>query len=173
MVDTEINAEDLQPRTRRKAGGKIILLMITLVVLLAGGGAAYVFLVDPSLIGKMSNSAETSEIGSSALLEPEDLTQTIVPLEEIIINIRDRDLQRILKLKVSIELVDSSDFNAVQRKIPVLLDGFQSHIRGMRASEIEGSRAIYRIKEELISRANVVLHPIRVKNILFAELLMQ
>ena len=169
MTDmTDLNAVKTPKKGRRK-----VFFLIILLLLLLGGGGAYVYFLNPGLIGLDSSS--TTEDTSMTSQDGEDVEThaNIIPLEEIIINIRDRDFQRLFKLSISLELVNAADNPEVMKSLPILLDSFQSHLRGLRISEIEGSRAIYRIKEELITRANIILHPVRIKNILFAELLIQ
>lgn len=174
-TDTE-NFTDLEPPKKKGKGRVLVFLLLFLLVL--GGGASYIYFFNPGLVGLENTAGNTGAVTSSASGAAGDSAEVqtydnIIPLEEIIINIRDRDFQRLFKLSISLELVDVEDNPTVMQNLPVLLDSFQSHLRGLRISEIEGSRAIYRIKEELIARANIVLHPVRVKNILFAELLIQ
>ena len=158
-------------KAKKKGRGKVLLLIMALPLLLGGGGA-YVYFFNPSLLGLGGAATEGVSITSEGDEDVETYAN-IIPLEEIIINIRDRDFQRLFKLSISLELVNAGDNPEVMKNLPILLDSFQSHLRGLRISEIEGSRAIYRIKEELITRANIILHPVRIKNILFAELLIQ
>mgnify|MGYP002653482499 CR=1 FL=1 len=44
---------------------------------------------------------------------------------------------------------------------------------GLRPSDIEGSAGMYRLKEELLRRVNVTVHPSKVDAVLFKELLIQ
>ena len=166
------------PEPEQKKGRSKGFIFLILFLLILGGGGGYIYFLNPGLVGLDDTTASStatvaSDAGSGASGEAVQTFDSIIPLEEIIINIRDRDFQRLFKLSISLELVDPEDNPAVMQKLPVLLDSFQSHLRGLRISEIEGSRAIYRIKEELIARANIVLHPVRIKNILLAELLIQ
>ena len=172
---TDTTDLDITEKPKKKRGKFILFLLIFLLIL--GGGGSYLYFFNPSLLGLEDTSASTAVDVSTTTLNEDGTEVTtfanIIPLDEIIINIRDRDFQRLFKLSISLELVDPEDNPEVMQNLPILLDSFQSHLRGLRISEIEGSRAIYRIKEELIARANIVLHPVRIKNILFAELLIQ
>ena len=174
MTDTTdtndtVDFADAEPPKKKRLGKMFIFLILFLLIL--GGSAGYIFFLNPGLVG-LDKTTEVAD-DEAPVEEGQVVLSNIVPLEEIIINIRDRDFQRLFKLSISLELVDPEDHSAVMQGLPVLLDSFQSHLRGLRISEIEGSRAIYRIKEELIARANIVLHPVRIKNVLFAELLIQ
>jgi flagellar FliL protein len=46
-------------------------------------------------------------------------------------------------------------------------------MREMHPEELHGAAGTYRLREELIARANVAAAPARVKDVLFTELLVQ
>ena len=167
MTATELNS----PAPTKKDRNKLLPIVLLFLLLLGSGG--YLLYMYPSLIGLSSSTTASSSSSEDREATSAEAFDKIIPLEEIIINIRDRGFQRLFKLSIALELLNSQDYPEVKKNLPVLLDSFQSHLRGLRIVEIEGSRAIYRIKEELIARANIVLHPIRIKNILFSELLVQ
>jgi flagellar FliL protein len=50
---------------------------------------------------------------------------------------------------------------------------FQTYLREMRPDELRGSAGSYRLREELLGRANVTLAPIKVTDVLFTQLLIQ
>jgi flagellar protein FliL len=54
-----------------------------------------------------------------------------------------------------------------------LQDMFQTYLREMRPEELRGSAGTYRLREELLGRANVAVAPIRVNGVLFTQLLVQ
>jgi flagellar FliL protein len=57
--------------------------------------------------------------------------------------------------------------------MPRLLDLFQTYLREMRPEELRGSAGTWRLREELIARANIAIAPARVTDVLFTELLIQ
>jgi flagellar FliL protein len=57
--------------------------------------------------------------------------------------------------------------------MPRLLDLFQTYLREMRPEELRGSAGTWRLREELIARANIAIAPARVTDVLFTELLVQ
>ena len=65
---------------------------------------------------------------------------------------------------------DQAGFAAAQ---PRVVDLFQTYLREMRPEELRGSAGTYRLREELIGRANIAVAPVRVLDILFTELLVQ
>jgi flagellar FliL protein len=78
-----------------------------------------------------------------------------------------------VRLKAQLELADSADVPAVMAQQSRIQDLFQTYLRDMRPEELRGSAGTYRLREELIARANIALAPARVTEILFIELLVQ
>jgi flagellar protein FliL len=78
-----------------------------------------------------------------------------------------------VKFHAKVELTRDQDVAAVQPLMPRLLDMFQTYLREVRPEELRDSAGTYRIREELIARADIALAPVRVSDILFVELLVQ
>lgn len=78
-----------------------------------------------------------------------------------------------VKLRSRVELARPEDGPLVQAAMPRLLDLFQTYLREMRPEELRGSAGTYRLREELIARANIALAPARVQDLLFTEMLIQ
>ena len=57
--------------------------------------------------------------------------------------------------------------------LPRVLDTFNVYLREMRPSDLEGSAAFYRLKEELMRRVNVAIYPAKIDAVLFKEALVQ
>jgi flagellar protein FliL len=78
-----------------------------------------------------------------------------------------------VRLKAQLVLANSADEAAVTAAEPKIQDLFQTYLRDMRPEELRGSAGSYRLREELIARANIAVAPARVTEILFIELLVQ
>jgi flagellar FliL protein len=46
-------------------------------------------------------------------------------------------------------------------------------LRGLQVEDLQGSAGIYRLREELLARVNVVTEPVKVHDVLFKEILVQ
>ena len=57
--------------------------------------------------------------------------------------------------------------------MPRLLDLFQTYMREMRPEELRGAAGTYRLREELIARANIAVAPAHIVDVLFTEMLVQ
>ena len=78
-----------------------------------------------------------------------------------------------LKLKIAIEAVSQEHIDALQPKMPRIQDMFQIYLREMRRSDLEGSAGVYRLKQELMRRINITIHPAKIKRVLFKEIIIQ
>jgi flagellar FliL protein len=78
-----------------------------------------------------------------------------------------------VKLRARLELAKPEDEALVQAAMPRLLDLFQTYLREMRPEELRSSAGTYRLREELMARANIALAPARAQDLLFTEILIQ
>ncbi len=78
-----------------------------------------------------------------------------------------------VKLKARLELAKAEDQAAFTAAQPRVVDLFQTYLREMRPEELRGSAGTYRLREELIARANLAVAPAQVVDVLFSELLVQ
>ncbi len=153
----------------KKAGGgkKLILLALPVVLMLAGAGLWFSGIL-PGLLG-MNHKPATALAEAPAAPPP-----VFVEVPELIANLNAGDRrQAYAKIQARVELAKASDQPAVTADMPKLQDLFQTYLREMRPDELRGSAGIWRLREELIARANVAVAPARVTDVLFTEMLIQ
>lgn len=163
-------AEDVAPSS---SGGrtKLILLAVPLLIGVIGAGLWFTGIL-PGLLGMgAAKPAEHAETGQ----ESKPIAPTFFELPDIIANLNGNPKRpTYLKLKAKLELARPEDAPLVQSAMPRLMDLFQTYLREMRPEELRGSAGTYRLREELIARAMlVVTPPARVTNVLFTEILVQ
>jgi flagellar FliL protein len=78
-----------------------------------------------------------------------------------------------IKVVVRIEVPKQEDVEKVKAAIPRLQDMFQTYLREIRPEELRGSAGTYRLREELIARANIAVAPNTVSDVLFTQMLVQ
>ena len=57
--------------------------------------------------------------------------------------------------------------------LPRVLDAFQTYLREMRPTDLEGSAGLYRLRDELTRRVNLAVAPNRINAVLFKEIVVQ
>ena len=145
---------------------KLIILVPVLLVVLGGGGwfAA-------SFMGAFDGGEEVS---LQAEAPPPPKPAFYHELPEMVVNLSSKEKRgQFLKMKIALEVADESVAMAMQPNLPRVLDLFQIYLRELRAQDLEGSQGIYRLKEELLKRINLAVHPSRVNRILFKEIIVQ
>ena len=98
-----------------------------------------------------------------------------VDLPDVLVNLSNpgSDRTQYLKVKIVLELADQTMIQQVQPIMPRVIDTFQTYLRELRASDLDGSAGLYRLKEELTRRVNIALAPSRVNAVLFKEMVIQ
>jgi flagellar FliL protein len=61
----------------------------------------------------------------------------------------------------------------IQPLMPRIMDAFQTYLRELRPTDLDGSAGLYRLKEELTRRVNDAVAPNRVTAVLFKEIVVQ
>jgi len=98
-----------------------------------------------------------------------------VEVPEILVNLSNTgsDRTQYLKVKMTLELPDALLIPQVTPLMPRITDTFQTYLRELRPSDLDGSAGLYRLKEELTRRVNATLSPTRVNAVLFKEIVVQ
>ena len=78
-----------------------------------------------------------------------------------------------LKAKIVLEVEDAKLAELVKPLLPRVMDAFQTYLREMRASDLEWSAGLYRVRDELTRRVNLAVAPSKVNAVLFKEIVVQ
>lgn len=160
-----------------KKGGKKKLIMLALPLVLVGVIAGLWFGgILPPLLGMGAKPEPKAEMhpadkpAETAAVKP----PSFVEIPELIANLNSAGRRAsFVKLKARIEVAKAEDQPVVLAAMPRILDLFQTYLREMRPEELRGSAGIWRLREELIARANIAVAPAQVTDVLFTEMLIQ
>lgn len=78
-----------------------------------------------------------------------------------------------LKMSVTLELKDATAVAVMDANKPRIVDTFNTYLRELRPTDIQGSAGIYRLRTELMTRLNGTIEDGLVKDILFGEIIVQ
>jgi flagellar FliL protein len=150
------------PRPGRK---KLVLLALPLMV--AGVGAGLWFSgVLPRLLGRDHDQRQMAEAAPAV--------PVYIDLPEMVANLNANQRRpTYVKLVARLEVAKSGDVERVKATMPRVLDLFQTYLREMRPEELRGAAGTYRLREELIARADIAVAPSRIVDVLFTEMLVQ
>jgi flagellar protein FliL len=100
---------------------------------------------------------------------------TFVDLPEVLVNLSNSgsDRTQYLKVKVTLEIPDKELVALINPLMPRVMDAFQTYLRELRPTDLDGSAGLYRLKEELTRRVNTAVAPNKVTAVLFKEIVVQ
>jgi flagellar FliL protein len=78
-----------------------------------------------------------------------------------------------LRVKIVLEVKEEKQVEAIKPNLPRVTDLFQTYLRELRPSDINGSAGLFRLKEELTKRVNSAVAPQQVSAVLFREIVVQ
>jgi flagellar FliL protein len=153
-----------------KPKSNAMMIIIIIVVLLMGGVAAFLFLtpMGKKMIGKHEDPAHQEAVA------PKDLV--FFPMPELLVNLATAQKVKkppFLRLVLKLELGNPEDLKNIELVKPRIIDQFQIFLRELRAEDLQGSAGLQRLREELLSRANSVSAPIKIRDVLFEVMLIQ
>jgi flagellar FliL protein len=164
--EEEEKGEGEAEQPQRKLFGLISLKLAIIagaafLILVGGGGAAYFFLFSRGHEPKV-----TAVPGKPVVF---------VDLPEVLVNLSNAgtDRTQYLKVKIVLELPDQIMIAQIQPVMPRVMDAFQTYLRELRPSDLDGSAGLYRLKEELTRRVNASIAPGKINAVLFKEIVVQ
>ncbi len=163
-VEEDAPEGEAAAKPKKKLPLKLIIMAAAGLLVVGGGGTgAYMF------FGRAKHEEKPKE----AVVKP----ATFVDLPDVLVNLAGTgagaDRTQYLKVKVVLELPDAELVPKIQPLMPRVMDAFQTYLRELRATDLDGSAGLYRLKEELTRRVNVAVAPNHVTAVLFKEIVVQ
>ncbi len=163
---------------RKKLSGKKIVLFFVLPILLIGAGAAAAFFTGAldGLLGKKheGDAEHAEEAHAEPELPPYHGPTPYEDVPDMLVNLNTGERRAtLLKLGIKLELSRPEERVAIQEAMPRITDAFQVYLRELKVDDLRGSAGMYRLREELLMRVNAVTAPVKVKDVLIGEFLIQ
>ncbi len=160
----EAAAEEAKAKAAKKKKKIIIFGAVAAVFLLVGiGGASFL------VLGSKKDAEKTSLAAEETKGKP-----TYYALGDMIVNLSGEGKHpNYLKVKISLELADEKDAPLMDSVKPRIIDNFQVYLRELRIEDLRGSAGMYRLREELLMRVTEAAQPVRIRDVLFQEMLVQ
>ena len=159
--EADADAEGQSAAPKRKLPLKLIIIVAGALVVLGCGGTAAYFMFGVA--------KETASV--AAAVKP----VVFIDVPEVLVNLSTTGAERTqyLKVKIVLELADVALQPQIQSTMPRVMDAFQTYLRELRPTDLDGSAGLYRLKEELTRRVNAAIAPSRVNAVLFKEMVVQ
>jgi flagellar protein FliL len=142
---------------------KLIIMVAAGLLVVGGGGAGSYF-----FFTKKPHEEKPAPVAVKA-------PPTFVDLPEVLVNLQGGAAGRstYLKAKIVLEVEDAKLAEQVKPLLPRVMDAFQTYLREMRSSDLEGSAGLYRVRDELTRRVNLAVAPNKINAVLFKEIVVQ
>jgi flagellar FliL protein len=143
--------------------GKLkLIIAVAGVLVILGGGAGWFFMFRH----------HGEEVHAEA---PPAKPPTFVEVPDLLVNLVGMPGERVqyLKVKVVLEVKEEKQAEAIKPTLPRVTDIFQTYLRELRPTDLNGSAGLFRLKEELTRRVNAAIAPDQVNAVLFKEIVVQ
>ena len=163
MADNEQaeGADGAEAASSKKSKLKLIIAAVGFIAIL-GAGAGGFFL--------MRGHGEEQHAEA-----PPPKPPSFVEVPDMMVNLVGAPGERVqyLRVKVVLEVKEEKQVEAIKPNLPRVTDLFQTYLRELRPSDINGSAGLFRLKEELTKRVNNAVAPQQVSAVLFKEIVVQ
>lgn len=165
---------------------KLLFILIPVILLIGGGAAAYFTGMLDKILGKAPATEAGAEAGKDGKNKDgspaadckegekcENAGVAFLKIPDMVVNLNTDGDTKYLRLSIQLELANEADMAAVEKVLPRVVDQFQTYLRELRVQDLRGSKGIYRLQMELLSRVNQAAAPVKVNDVLFQEILIQ
>jgi flagellar protein FliL len=164
MADNEQaeGAESAEAAPSKKGKLKLFIAVAGFVAILGAGAGTWFFLMR----------GHGDEKHAEA---PPPKPPSFIDVPEMMVNLVGAPGERVqyLRVKVVLEVKEEKQVEAIKPNLPRVTDLFQTYLRELRASDLNGSAGLFRLKEELTKRVNNAVTPQQVSAVLFKEIVVQ
>ncbi|HKS60523.1 MAG TPA: flagellar basal body-associated protein FliL [Xanthobacteraceae bacterium] len=148
----------------KKSGflSKKLIIMVAAGLLVAGGGGGGYF-----FFKKGHSEEKAAPVVAKA-------PPAFLDLPDVLVNLQSQNNRSsYLKAKIVLEVEDQKLVEQIKPLMPRVMDAFQTYLREMRQSDLEGSAGLYRLRDELTKRVNLAVAPTKINAVLFKEIVVQ
>jgi flagellar protein FliL len=172
MADKKVPAPE---KEEKKKGGKpklklIIILVVVLAVLGGGGFAAWKFFLQPKPNDEAANA--TGENASTQAQEDQTGGQ-LVTLDSFVVNLSDPMGRRYLKTTLDVEVANAAAAAELTAAMPRVKDTLLLLLSSKSFEDISSMDKKIELKNDIVSRLNLIVGKNKVRNVYFTEFVVQ
>ncbi len=160
----------------------LLFIVLPLVLVIALGIGVYFSGLFDSILPEKALVCENVKKGdkdfdkctAQAADENKDFLGSFLTMDDIIVNLNSNGKQpRFLKIAVKLEMENAEEQKKIEPLMPRVMDQFQMYLRELRVKDLRGTSGIYRMKIELLNRVRAAAPDVKVRDVLFQEILVQ
>lgn len=162
---------ETETKEEKKPSNKMIPIIGGIVGLCAiGAGVIFFTPLGNSLLHKDQKEGAKEEAKE---FDKKELEVTFLPLPELTVNLKSKDKPRILRGTFVLSISNEKEREHINHFVPVIIDQFNTFLREMEATDLQGAAGIERVSQEMLVRINQVTTPLKVKEVLVKDFLIQ
>jgi flagellar FliL protein len=158
------SSPELEDQFKSVKGKRLIVIIgsILAIALLMG---IYLYFRSPAdTVSSSQKLSDTPKANTNSyFFELPEITTNLAP---------NNDKESWIKFAMTLQLENSKDQDALDKKIPMIKDSIIVFLREIRSSDLASSGGSMMLKTELLKRINKIMYPIILKDILFREILL-
>jgi len=173
--DDDAGGDALDGLPRKKFSGKKLVLFVILPLLLAGGAAAAIYFTGAlDLLLGLTAPEKVDDMPAHEEAAPHVELPVFYDLPPMLVNLSTGGKRpSFLKISIALQLAKAEDTAAIEHVLPRIVDQFQVYLRELRPDDLKGSAGVYRLRQELLTRIAAAAFPLKAKDVLFKEILIQ
>ena len=181
IIDKEVPAP---PKGVKKK--KILLLLLGFILISTSGVGGIAFLAPEIIPGSIKNIPDLlkDSLPFMAKKDPEKpekegekktqgMAGHLYNLDPFMVNLVDTGKMRYLKIRMSLESLESKPNDEYEKRLPQLRDSILSVLAAKTQSDINDSQGKKKLREELTDKLNTVLTQFKLKTVFFTEFVIQ
>jgi flagellar FliL protein len=154
----------VEPIKKKSSKLKPTLIAVPVLLSLVCGGLWFTGVL-PHLLGMNQGEKKAAEAAKPP--------QSYVEIPEMIDNLDDPRRLHYVKLSARVEVLRPEDVQLVKSDVPELQNLLVVYMRNMDTAELHDPTDTDRLRGELLSRANAIVAPAKISDILFTQILVQ
>ena len=159
----EDEEEEITSSAQTNANKKRVLLIIIPILIVIGLIVSFYAVSQP----KRDEKAQNYYILETTASDGTSNNIIFYDLPEMTTSLKNKAPEAKIKLKITLETSDLDKINSIEAYIPRIQNLIIEHLIETAAEEIQTSEGLYWLKEELLYRINLAVHPIQIKDINF------
>lgn len=171
-LDEGLDDVEDAPEPKKVSGKRLIIFAVAILLVVIGGGVGAAFML--GLFGGEPPPPAEDGVEQEVAPVQQETRSFFFEVPDLIVNLNTSGRKStFLKIKIALELEGSQDVDRINDVLPRIVDNFQVYLRELRVDDLNGSAGMYRLREELLRRVNLAARPVRVRDVLFKEMLVQ
>jgi len=172
MADKTKEQAEQQDGPKKRNKILLIIIVVATILIIGVGAAAYFAGVKNATPASVPPPVEENKADSTTAKQSEDLGP-MVPVDEFLINLLDKETNRYLKATMTLEVDSQNTLEEIQTRMPQIRDAILLHTSNKTFNELRDLQGKMQLRTELTKQINTLLNKGEVKHIYITNFVIQ